>query len=426
MAGKKLTDCFVRGVAAPGRYGDGGRGAFGLSLLVKPAKSGGLIKNWQQRYSKDGKYSSRGLGVYPAVTLPQARAMAAHYALQGQPLIVREIYGATEGQLEERLTPKRIEIKAEKTFPAMNVELPSLSSELRLPTFRQTFLEMVAVKSRGYKEGSKTEGQWKNLFNAYIPRQLADTSIEDVTARNLNDCAAVVWHEKPATAKKLNQILKATFDNAIARELIDADPWERAKKGLGQLKDKGKGREALPHSEVGAAIQAIRGTSAEGSTKLAFEFLVLTAARSGEVRGADWREVDWEKRTWTVPAARMKGERAHRVPLSGAAMAVLESARELTGGDGLIFPSDKGKPLSDSTLSKLVRENGIRAVPHGFRASFRTWAAECSDVPREIAEFALGHVEGSAAELAYRRTDYFEKRRELMEQWGTHVDQPDT
>ena len=119
----------------------------------------------------------------------------------------------------------------------------------------------------------------------------------------------------------------------------------------------------------------------------------------------------------------MKAERAHRVPLSGAAMAVLESARELNGDKGLVFPSDKGKVLSDSTISKLVRENGIPAVPHGFRASFRTWAAECSDVPREIAEFALGHVEGSAAELAYRRTDYYERRRELLEEWGENVEQ---
>ena len=421
MAKKKLTDCFVRGITAPGRYGDGGRGSFGLSLLVKEAKSGGLIKNWQRRYSKEGKYSSRGLGVYPAVTLAQARALAAHFALQGSPVIVREIYGATDEQLEERLTPKRIEIRAEKTFAPMTAEV-AVDRELRLPTFRQTFLETVEVRSRGYKEGSKTEKQWKNLFNAYIPRNLAERAIEEITARELHDCAAVVWREKPATAKKLNQILKATFDNAISRESIDADPWERAKKGLGQLKDKGKNQESLAHSEVGAAIQTIRGTSAGASTKLAFEFLVLTAARSGEARGADWSEIDWNNRTWTVPAARMKAERAHRVPLSGAAMAVLETARGLNGASGLIFPSDKGKPLSDSTLSKLVRENGIPAVPHGFRASFRTWAAECSDVPCEIAEFALGHVEGSSAELAYRRTDYFEKRRELMQSWCDYLD----
>ena len=398
-----------------------GAGSFGLSLLVKESKGGELIKNWQQRHLKDGKYTSRGLGVYPAVTLDQARALAAHFALEGKPLIVREVYRATNEQLEERLTPKRIEIRAEKTFAPMTTEV-AVDRELRLPTFRQTFIETVEVRARGYAEGSKTEKQWKNLFDAYIPRLLADRAIKEITARDLHDCAAVVWREKPATAKKLNQILKATFDNAISRELIDADPWERAKKGLGQLKDKGKNQESLPHSEVGAAIRTVRETSAGPSTKLAFALLVLAAARSGEVRGADWSEVDWEKRTWTVPASRTKNKRPHRVPLSGAAMAVLENARQMNGGIGLIFPSDKGKVLSDSTLSKLVRENGIGAVPHGFRASFRTWAAECSDVPREIAESALGHVEGSAAELAYRRTDYFEKRRELMEQWGTYVD----
>ena len=420
MAKKRLTDAFLRGVMAPGRYGDGGRGSFGLSLLVKETKSGGLLKNWHRRYSKDGKYTSLGLGVYPAVTLDQARALAFFYAHEGKPSMVRAILGATEQQLEERLTPKRIEIRAEKTFAPMTAEV-AVDRELRLPTFRQTFIETVEVRARGYAEGSKTEKQWKNLFDAYIPRLLADRAIEEITSRDLHDCAAVVWREKPATAKKLNQILKATFDNAISRELIDADPWERAKKGLGQLKDKGKNQESLAHSEVGGAIQTIRETSAGASTKMAFEFLVLAAARSGEVRGADWSEVDWEKRTWTVPASRTKNKRPHRVPLSGAAMAVLETARGLNG-EGLVFPSDKGKVLSDSTLSKLVRENGIGAVPHGFRASFRTWAAECSDVPREIAESALGHVEGSAAELAYRRTDYFEKRRELMEQWGKYLD----
>ena len=420
MATKKLTTAFVSGVQTPGRYGDGGRGSFGLSLLVKPSKSGELIKNWQRRFSKDGKYTSQGLGVYPAVTLDQARALAAYFALEGKPLIVREVYRATDEQLAERLAPKRIELTAQATSPPMTAFV-AVESELRPATFRQVFGEMLEVKSQGYKAGSKTEGQWRNLFDSCIPEQLAATPIEDVTARALHECAARIWHSKPATAKKLNQILKATFDNATSRELIDADPWERAKKGLGQLKDKGKNQESLPHSEVGAAIQTIHETSAGASTKLAFRFLVLAAARSGEVRGADWGEIDLEARTWTIPAARMKGERVHRVPLSSAAMAVLEAAHNLKG-EGLIFPSDKGKVLSDSTLSKLVRENGIKAVPHGFRASFRTWAAECSDVPREIAEMALGHVEGSAAELAYRRTDYFERRRELMEQWASYIE----
>ena len=131
MVKKKLTDAFARGVTTPGRYGDGGRGSYGLSLQVKEAKSGGLIKNWQQRYSKDSKYSSRGLGVYPAVTLQQARDLAFFYAHEGKPSMVRAILGATEQQLEERLTPKRIEIRAEKTFAPMTTEV-AVDRELRL------------------------------------------------------------------------------------------------------------------------------------------------------------------------------------------------------------------------------------------------------------------------------------------------------
>ena len=234
---------------------------------------------------------------------------------------------------------------------------------------------------------------------------------------------AVVWREKPATAKKLGQHLKSTFEHALSTDLIEVSPLDRAKIGLKKSKAKGQNHRALPHNEVGAAIQTICETSASASTKMAFEFIVLTAARSGEVRLADWSEIDWSNRTWTVPAARMKAQREHRVPLSSAAMAVLESARHLSNGRGLIFPSIKGLALTDSTISKLVRENGIPAVPHGFRSSFRDWAAEMTDIPNEIAAHAIAHVEGSASEQAYRRTDYFAKRRELMEQWAIYVDQ---
>ena len=132
-------------------------------------------------------------------------------------------------------------------------------------------------------------------------------------------------------------------------------------------------------------------------------------------------EIDLENRVWEIPAARTKTGKVHRVPLSNQAMDLLEQARESTGGEGLVFPAQRGKPLTDSTISKLVRENGIGCVPHGMRSSFRDWGAECSDAPREIAEFALGHVEGSAAELAYRRTDYFERRRELMQAWADYL-----
>ena len=154
---------------------------------------------------------------------------------------------------------------------------------------------------------------------------------------------------------------------------------------------------------------------------LAFEFLVLTASRSGEVRGARWGEIDFASATWTVPASRMKMARPHRIPLCARAVEILEEARELSGNSDLVFPSPTGRLLSDSTISKLVRENGIGCVPHGMRSSFRDWAAECTDVPREVCELALAHVNSDRVEAAYRRSDLFERRRELMAEWSRYI-----
>ena len=181
---------------------------------------------------------------------------------------------------------------------------------------------------------------------------------------------------------------------------------------------------ALPFADVGAAIDRVKATEAHWSTKAAFEFIALTASRSIEVRLAEWSEIHGD--VWTIPADKMKNGREHRVPLTAPALAVLEGARERTGGDGLVFPSLRGKPMTDNTVSKLLRDNGIETTPHGVRSSFRDWAAEKTDVPKEICEFALAHVEGSASELAYRRTDFFDKRRELMERWSEYLTRTDS
>ena len=177
-------------------------------------------------------------------------------------------------------------------------------------------------------------------------------------------------------------------------------------------------RRALPFAEVADALAAIKRSDAYDATKLAIEFLTLTAARSAEVRDATWDEFNLEDAVWTIPASRMKTYREHRVPLLRQAATLLASASEFESESVLVFPSVRGKALSDNTLSKLFREQGIDGTPHGMRSAFRDWAAEKSDAPREIAEMCLAHVEGSAAELAYRRTDYFERRRELMQQWA--------
>ena len=178
---------------------------------------------------------------------------------------------------------------------------------------------------------------------------------------------------------------------------------------------------ALAYDRVGGALAKVRASNAYIGTILAFQFLVLTAARSGEVRGARWDEIDFDARTWTVPGSRMKTGRPHRVPLSAAALGVLRDAREYAGDSALVFPSVSGRAMSDMTMSKLLKGLKIEAVPHGFRSSFRQWAAEDTDTPREVAEFALAHVVGDAAERAYQRSDLFDKRAELMTAWARYV-----
>ena len=178
---------------------------------------------------------------------------------------------------------------------------------------------------------------------------------------------------------------------------------------------------ALPHCAVTTAVEAVRTSNVGIATKLAFEFLVLTAARSGEVRLATWAEIDTDSRQWSVPGERMKAGQPHRVPLCNRALALLAQARTIADGGGLVFPSPTGRVLGDATLSKLLRELGIDAVPHGFRSSFRDWASESTDAPRAVMEAALAHTVRDKAEAAYARSDLFERRRALMEQWETYL-----
>ena len=183
-----------------------------------------------------------------------------------------------------------------------------------------------------------------------------------------------------------------------------------------------KHHRALPYAEVAAALKTIRQSPAWPSTRLALEFVAVTAARSGEVRAMTWSEVDEEAAVWTVPAERMKAGREHRVPLSRAALAVLEAVRPLSDGapDSLVFPSQRGRALSDMTLSKAMKDRGIDAVPHGFRSSFRDWCGD-SGVAREVAEACLAHVVRDQTEAAYARTDYLDRRRAVMERWAEYV-----
>ncbi|MCY4121138.1 MAG: site-specific integrase [Acidobacteria bacterium] len=208
---------------------------------------------------------------------------------------------------------------------------------------------------------------------------------------------------------------------AVAMEYRPDNPCERVAATLGRQRRVVRHMRALPHAEVAEAVATVRASGATTAAKLAFEFLVLTAARSGEVRLARWDEIDLDAEVWTVPAERMKANREHRVPLSSRAAEILRTAFTVRNGNKLVFPSPCGKPLSDMTLSKLLKEQGVQAVPHGFRSSFRDWAAEETNHPREVVEAALAHRVTDQVEAAYARSTLFERRRRLMADWGAYL-----
>ena len=246
--------------------------------------------------------------------------------------------------------------------------------------------------------------------------------VSDVTSADVLEILTPIWHRKASSARRVRQRLRAVLEWAVAMEFRIDNPCDRIGPVLGPQQDVTEHMQALPHREVAAAIRTVQAATAPEVAKLAFEFLVLTAARWSEVRWAEWAEIDRDAGVWTVPARRMKANRQHRVPLCGRALEILEAARTLGEGTGpLVFTRRGGKPLNDKQLRWLVCEQGIAAVPHGFRSSFRDWAAEETDHPREVIEAALAHVVRNRVEAAYARSDLFERRRRLMNDWSSYL-----
>ena len=234
-----------------------------------------------------------------------------------------------------------------------------------------------------------------------------------------------IWVALAETSTRVKQRMGVIFDYAIASGWRSDNPAAAVAKALPRRPRVKRHHPALPYGEVPAALKAIRQSTAERSTRLAFEFMALTAARAGEVRGATWAEIDIDGRVWEVPAERMKARRGHRVPLATRALAILSEAREFSDGDGLIFPNcHTGKPLSNMAFTALLRRLKIEAVPHGFRSSFKDWTISETATPWAVGEAALAHNLGNSVESAYARTDLFERRRELMQQWADFVAEP--
>ena len=366
---KALSAAFLRS-APPGRHADGN----GLYLFVQPSGT----RSWIQRLLIRGRRRELGLGSLALVPLAEAREKA---------LANRKL--AREGG--DPLAEKR--------------------RSQGIPTFAESAARVLEQKQGGWRNPRHSR-EWISSLRRFAFPRIGKMPVSEVTSADVLEILTPVWHQQAPTARRVRQRLRAVLEWAVAMEYRIDNPCDRIGPVLGPQQDVTEHMQALPHREVAAVIRTVRASPA------------LPAARWGEVRWAEWEEIDRSGKVWTVPARRAKTNRRHRVPLCGRALEILEVARTLGEGVGpLVFTHGGGKPLHDSQLRRLLRELGIAAVPHGFRSTFRDWAGEETDHPREVIEAALAHVVRNRVEAAYARSDLFERRRVLMDDWARHLAQ---
>ena len=373
----KLTVSKVKSLTAPGWHGDGGT----LYLVIAPRGS----KQWVQRLTINGKRHDLGLGGYPMVTLDEARETA----------------------FDNRRAARR------------GGDPLAAKRKAKMPTFAQA-AEKTHRAHRARWRSAKVADNWRQRCQKYVLPHVGDMRVDTVGREEVLRVLTPLWTSRPETGRKAREIVRSTLAWCEAHGYVQGNVAGEAIDGALPRQRRVKAHmRALPHAGVAGALAVVHASGASDAVKLALRFLVLTAARSGEARLATWDEIDIEARTWTIPAERMKANREHRVPLSDAAMAVLREAERLRDRTGLIFPSPRRKVLSDNTMSKLLRDQKIGGVVHGFRSSFRDWCGE-RGVDRELAEAALAHVV-RGVEGAYFRSDLFERRRHAMEDWARYI-----
>ena len=378
-----LTAAKVKALTKPGMHHDGR----GLYLRVAPGGS----KSWMLRATIDGRRRDIGLGGYPAVSLAKARQFADAHRL-----------AVAEGR--DPLAEKR---------------------RAATPTFAEAAVKVHEANLPRWKNGKHTD-QWINTLRTYAFPTIGKMSLDRITRRDVLAVLTPIWTTKPETARRVRQRIRTVLKWAMAHEFVEHNAAGEGIDGaLPAMRRFKAHHRALPHAEVPAALETIDASTAGMAAKLCLRFLILTAARSGEARGATWHEIDMDAREWRVSASRMKGGAEHRVPLSDAALAVLHESAPLRGDDELVFPSPRkrGSALSDMTLTKVLRDCGLagRATIHGFRSSFRDWAAECTDAPHAVMERSLAHAVADAVEAAYARSDLLERRRALMDAWAMYL-----
>ena len=377
--GTPLTATAVRNLNSPGKYYD----INGLFLRIEPTGS----RRWVQRVSVGGRQREIGLGSAELVTLAEAREMA---------LANKKLARSGGDPLQEK--------KKAQAIPTLLDAIDKVI-ELNAPTW----------------SNAKHAAQFRSTLTTYVTPKLGKRPINDITSAEVLSVLQPIWIDKNETARRIKQRLGTVMKWAIAQGYRSDDPTIALNQVLPKPNRKPKHRASLPYTNVADCLNIIKNSDAMLSTKLAIELLVLTATRSGEVRLANWSEIDFEARTWTIPAERMKMKEVHIIPLSDRALDVLHQAKAL-GDDGLIFPGMRsGRPMSDMTMSKLVKELGYPVDIHGFRTSFRTWVQEQTNTAHEVAERALAHKTTNKVEAAYARSDLFDKRRKLMDAWASYL-----
>lgn len=374
----KLTALKIRSLAEPGRYADGD----GLFLDVTGKGTG----RWILRIQSNGRRREIGLGSLKTVSLSDARDAA---------FVMRKKIAQGIDPVAERKQERQV-----------------------IPTFSRA-AEMVHEEHEKAWKNGKHQNQWIATLKTYAFPKMGDRLVSEIEGPLIRDVLAPIWLAKPETARRVRQRIGTVLDWSYARGFRATEaPMRSLSKGLPRQPKKDNHFAALPYASVPDFMEKLGARESVG--RVALGALILTAARSGEIRGATWSELDLEAALWTIPAERMKMGRVHVVPLAPQAVAVFERAKKFkAGASDLVFPGQNvKKPLSDMTLLKILRDMELAVTVHGFRSAFRDWVAERTDYSGEIAEAALAHTVSNKVEAAYRRTDFLDKRRLLMRDWS--------
>ena len=391
----KLTALKTDKVKASGYYGDGG------GLFLQVSRYG--TKSWVFRLKANGRLREMGLGSLDTYSLAEARERARN---------CRKLRDEGKDPIEER-NAARLAVKLEAT---------------KAITFEQCAERHIAAHRAGWRNG-KHRDQWSSTLETYVNPIIGALPVQAIDTTLVMKAVEPIWNEKPETASRVRGRIEAILDWATARGFRAGENPARWRGHLDKLLPKKtkvrriEHHAALPYREIAAFVAELR--SQEGIAARALEFAILTAARTGEVIGALWGELDLADRLWTIPAERMKADKEHRVPLSDAAIAILEDLQRVRQGD-YVFPGGRaGRPISNMAMTMTLRRMGRGELTvHGFRSSFRDWAAERTGFPAEVAEMALAHAVSDKVEAAYRRGDLFQKRRQLMDAWARYCATP--